>query len=118
MYSVLLDDFGEFDGLAVTENGVLVPQSFDEIEEAAKQGDIEAQGWLGFCYRHGKGVPQNIEKALYFYQIVAEQGDLTAQYQLGVMYQDGNGVPQSFAKALYYFQLAAGQGDAKSCTVS
>ena len=42
--------------------------------KAAKQGDAEAQYNLGMCYGQGKGVKQDVQKAVEWYTKAAEQG--------------------------------------------
>ena len=43
---------------------------------AVDQGDAEAQFMLGACYHEGKGVVQDFQRAVYFYQLAANQGRL------------------------------------------
>ena len=59
---------------------------------AAERGDARAQGYLGFMYQYGRGVPQSYPLALYWYRRGAEQGDPAAQHLLGLMYDKGHGV--------------------------
>lgn len=65
-------------------------------------------------YEHGLGVPQDYEKALYWYMKSAEQENHVAQYSLGNMYKDGRGVPQDFAQARAWFTKAAAHGHDQS----
>ncbi len=78
-----------------------------EWRPLAKQGDAEAQFFLGFMYTLGDGVPQDYAKAMKWYRKAAEQGVAKAQHYLGVMYDNGDGVPQDYAKAHMWFNLAA-----------
>ena len=84
----------------------------DEIKAAAEQGNAEAQNRLGFNYDWGAGVPQDSERAVYWFTKAAEQGFSEAQYNLGVMYYLGRGVPQEPARAVYWWIKAAKQGSA------
>ena len=52
---------------------------FASFEAAAKAGDIAGQYSLGVCYEDGKGVPRNLEKALYWYTTAAAGGDRDAE---------------------------------------
>jgi TPR repeat protein len=52
--------------------------------------DVANRYWVG------RGVPQDVERAVYWYQRV---GCHTAGYQLGKMYELGVGVPQDYTKA-------------------
>ena len=49
---------------------------------------------LGLTYRDGKGVTQDLKKALYWYEKAAEMGHARAQSNLGQMYGNGEGVAQ------------------------
>ena len=45
----------------------LVEEDYDAavplLQEAAEQGDPDAQSYLGYCYYYGTGVEQDFEKA-------------------------------------------------------
>ena len=56
------------------------------LQEAADQGNAEAQNKLGNCYFYGWGVDQDYEEALKWYQLAADQGLEIAQFNLGSMY--------------------------------
>ncbi len=78
-----------------------------EWRPLAKQGDAEAQFFLGAMYNLGDGVPQDYAEALQWWRKAAEQGNAKAQFFLGSMYDKGQGVPQDYAKAHIWFTLAA-----------
>ena len=65
----------------------------------AKQGDFEAQFYLGYMYHNGQGVLQDYETAVKWYILSAEQGDGKAQLNLGVMCATGQGVLQDYVCA-------------------
>lgn len=44
------------------------------FRKAAKMGDSKAEFYLGNAYYKGKGVPQNYEKAAFWWRLAAEQG--------------------------------------------
>ena len=52
---------------------------------AAAQGSAKAQNNLGLMYKHGKGVPRDMEKAAELYTMAMEQGHLIAQFNLGAL---------------------------------
>ena len=81
------------------------------LHARAEQGHAISQFNLGVAYELGKGVPQDHEKAFYWYSKSAEQGDPPAQYNLGLMYQEGKSVPQDYKKAVYWHTKAAEHGD-------
>ena len=81
-----------------------------EWKPLAKQGDADAQYYLGAMYDKGQGVPQNDKTAVKWFKLAAEQGYADAQNYLGVMYEDGEGVPQNHKTAVKWYRLAAKQG--------
>ena len=78
-----------------------------EFRPLAEQGDPRAQGYLGFMYSHGQGVPQDYAEAVKWYRKAAAQGQAHAQNNLGFMYGNGQGVPQDYVQAHFWFNLAA-----------
>ena len=83
---------------------------FDLQMKLAKQGDMEAQSFLGFMYDTGDRVPENNKAAVLWYTKAAEQGDTLAQASLGVMYDNGDGVPENDKTAVMWYTKAAKQG--------
>ena len=81
------------------------------LQEAAANGDAEAQYTLGNCYYGGKGVEQNYEEAAKNYKLAADQGFAWAQGNLGYCYFTGAGVEQDYDEAMRLYRLAADQGD-------
>ena len=75
----------------------------------AEQGDARAQFQIGVMCSNGQGIPQDYDKALYWYHLAAAQGLGEAQYNIGVMYDEGKGVPQDEAKAIEWFSKPAAQ---------
>ena len=86
-------------------------QAFYWFQNAAKQGEVKAQSFLGLMYERGQGVPKNYKQAIYWFQKAAKQGDALAQSDLGAMYQLGRGIPKNDKQAFYWFQKAAKQGE-------
>ena len=86
-------------------------KAFGEFLVLGKTENKKAQGWLGFMYEKGKGVDQDYNQAMIWYQMAADQGDSFAQYQLGKMYNKGKGVDQDYKQAMIWYQKAADQGD-------
>jgi len=77
--------------------------------KAAKQNNPWAQCNLGFCYASGIGVPENPQKAIYWYRKAAQQNHARAQDKLGVHLQAGIGCRQNLEMAVHYFRLSAQQ---------
>jgi TPR repeat protein len=66
---------------------------------------------LGYLYRAGHGVPQDLTQAAVWFRKAAELGLAQAQYNLADMYHTGEGVPQDFQAAAQWYRQAAGQGN-------
>ena len=69
-------------------------------QEAALQGDVNAQFSLGLLSGGGK------ESAKWF-RMAAEQGHARSQLILGTMYIDGEGVPQDIVSAHMWISIAS-----------
>jgi len=115
-------------------------KAFLLLRRLAEHGHLWAQVTLGSMYDEGKGVPEDVEKSIYWitkgientawqdafdadkageyrkafrlYEPLAEKGDSDGQYRLGWMYATGEGVPKDYTKAVYWYRKAAKQGDA------
>lgn len=89
-------------------------RAFTEWQAAAEQGDASAQRNVGHLYRWGKGVPQDLTQAAYWYFTAAKNGSAGAQYNLGVMYLRGEGVPRNEEEGTLWLERSAEQGYAKA----
>jgi TPR repeat protein len=78
----------------------------------AEEGHASAQGYLGYMYETGKGVPRDDEEAVKWYRKAAEQGNAPAQANLGAMYESGRGISLDYVEALKWYRTAAQQGNA------
>jgi TPR repeat protein len=81
-----------------------------QLQAAAEMGHVSRQIDLAAAYFIGKGVPQNLKLAAYWYERAAENGDPDAQNEIGYLYQTGTGVPVDEARALHWYQLASAGG--------
>ena len=82
-----------------------------QITRLANQGYVQSQFNLGLMYAQGRGIGQNYQKALEWYQKVANQEDALAQNMLGMIYKNGEGVPQDYKKAKEWYGKACDNGD-------
>ena len=89
-------------------------QAAASFEQAAKQGNADAQYQLGFMYETGQGVEQDYRRAAQWYEKAAAQGHAQAQYQLGCLYREGLGVEENDEEAEKWWQRAAAQGVAQA----
>src|SRR5574344_2571338 len=55
---------------------------------------------LGFMYSDVEGIPQDWEKALYWYTRAAEEGNIMALYRVGVINEEGRGKDADYPKAM------------------
>jgi TPR repeat protein len=78
----------------------------------AKQGNAEAQKYVGIMYAKGQGVSPEIQEAIAWTRKAAEQGNADAQNNLGIVYYNGQGVAQDYRTAALWFRKAAAQGNA------
>jgi hypothetical protein len=82
-----------------------------EIENAALNGDTEAQAKFGKAQVHSCPGWKNPVESLQFLDLAAEKGNVQAQMTLGEIYRDGNPVPKDVLQANKWFARAADQGD-------
>lgn len=80
----------------------------------AKNGDAEAQNYLGILYYLGFGVGKDYKKALYWYERAAKAGDADAQRNYGDMLNFGRGVPKNNYQAYKWYFAASQQGNEKA----
>jgi TPR repeat protein len=76
----------------------------------AATGHPQAQLYLAYAYRVGRGVARDPAVAARWYRAAAEQGVAVAQYELGLMYEVGRGVASDPDEATYWYGQALGQG--------
>ncbi|KAK8848307.1 hypothetical protein M9Y10_019368 [Tritrichomonas musculus] len=69
---------------------------------------------LGSCYFNGKGVEQNITKAIELYQKADKIGCSYASYNLGLCYLGGSGVEKDTIKGKVLIKKAADLGHPKA----
>ncbi len=79
--------------------------------EQAKQGNAEAQAYVGEIYEKGLGLPADYKAAFVWYSRAAEQNNSRAQINLGYLYEKGLGVPRDMLKALNWYRRASGIED-------
>jgi hypothetical protein len=77
----------------------------------AKDGDAQAQTYVGEIYEKGMGQPSDPQKAAEWYQKAADRGYPRALSNLAYLYEKGLGVAQDPVKALNLYRRAAGITD-------
>ena len=92
--------------------------SAEELLPLAKEGDPEAQWFLGGWYVLDKGMPQDYEEAFKWYNSSAQQGYAKAQFTLGGIYFRGKySAPQDFVLAHMWLNLASAQRFGEASTI-
>ncbi len=74
----------------------------------AKEGDPQAQTYVGEIFEKGLGIQPDYEAAVHWYRQAAEKGYAPAMINLGFLYEKGLGVPQDPVAALNWYRKASG----------
>ncbi|MGC8553612.1 MAG: tetratricopeptide repeat protein [Phycisphaerae bacterium] len=102
----------QYAGMAINDNGGPYLQ---QLRQYAKNGDIEAQAWLGDYYVYEW---RNTESASYlpsafkWCNAAAQKGISMSEYDLALLYKFGWGTPANEALYEKYIHLSADGGDA------
>ena len=86
-------------------------KSQKKVVAQAEQGDAQAQYELAMMYEKGKGVEQNIDEALKWFNKAAGNGHVGSMIDLGWFYQNGQYVEKDVDKAIEWYEKAAEQGN-------
>jgi TPR repeat protein len=97
-----------------TDDTTLPEELLNTLEQAAVEGNVQAQYRLAVMYANGDGVPLNYSKAADYLLQAAQQGSAEAQRLLAWLHANGYGVEQDYPQARYWFTQAAEGGDAKA----
>ena len=79
----------------------------------ASFGDPMGQYELGQIYEYGKGIPKDLEKAIYYYQLSAAQKYLPSAMELGRIFANEE-VVQDEKKSIEWYTYAANHGEAQA----
>lgn len=90
------------------------PIPFRFIQEAAKEGDAQAQLLVGIAYDKGDPLEKDHDKAVYWYLKAADQGNAKAQYNLALSYEHGEGIEQDKEMAFFWYTKAAEQNNSNA----
>lgn len=81
--------------------------ALEESQEAADNGNAEAQFLLGLLYGNDYDpIPQSEVEAARWFRLAANQHHSRAQHELTVMFAEGRGVPQDYVEAYRWAKLA------------
>jgi TPR repeat protein len=82
-------------------------EKIDLYRYLAEHGNVYAQLKMGYFTLEGKGVEQNYDEAIQWFEKAAQVGYSEAQKALGLFYY----TKENYEKSKYWFQTAAQQGD-------
>lgn len=82
-----------------------------DLVNAAKAGNAEAQAYLGMCYEQGNGVQKDETSALYWYDKAAAQGNAYGQAYAAMMYLQGRGTEVNEYRGYQLAQASANQSN-------
>lgn len=85
-----------------------------QVRSAADEGYPAAMLLLGFLYRNGQGVPQNMDEAVRWYEKAANGGNPLAATILGIFYLEGKDIPRDLDKSFKWHLKAAAGGEAQA----
>jgi hypothetical protein len=86
------------------------PQALAQCQQAAQNGDVQAQYELGEFYYDGKRTPRDLKQALHWFEQASLAGHAEAQLRLGNMFFRGEGVPANNIQAFIVLKMAAVNG--------
>jgi len=78
--------------------------------ERAREGDPEAQHYVGEIHEKGMGRAPDYAEAAAWYRRAAEQGYSKSQIALGYLHEMGLGVEQDLVESLQWYRRASGTG--------
>ncbi len=85
-----------------------LPDFIKQIETKAFDGEPEAQHDLAAIYTAGHAdVPQDYNRAAFWFREAAQNGVANARYNLGVLYHQGLGVQRDMGEAIKWYRSAA-----------
>ncbi len=85
-------------------------QAYDIWLPLARHGDLAALFNIGLMLRDGRGIPEDLPRALSFFGQCAKQEHLGCQVNLADMYYKGVGTKQNYAEAAHWLMVAARRG--------
>jgi TPR repeat protein len=98
---------------SIQVNGIN-PATLDALIRAANDGLATAEDELGVCYRDGRGVDRDVDRAFEWFKRAANQGLANAAFHLGESYANGVGTLQDAGLAFQWYLAAASRGHAQA----
>jgi uncharacterized protein len=97
--------------MAMAAGGKLLSTRIEDLEQAADDGNAEAQFLLGVCYATGRGVARNDTTAARWFHQASKLDHVGARASLGFLYSRGRGVRRDPVLGYLFVAQAAQQGD-------
>tara|TARA_B100000214_G_scaffold312282_1_gene244533 strand:+ start:640 stop:1098 length:459 start_codon:yes stop_codon:yes gene_type:complete len=110
-FKSLLIYIAAFFGLIQNLHAVNEKEDFVYDLSLATQGVSVSQYNTGVNYYIGRGIAQDMEKAVYWFQRASEQGHSKAPFNIAIIYGNGEVTDKNLALALEYFLMAAERGN-------
>lgn len=85
-----------------------------KTEAGMRHVSVKDEIQFGAAYLAGRGRPQDLAQAAYWYERAANAGDPLAQNEIGYFYQVGIGVPKDLQRAALWYQRSADGGFLKA----
>jgi len=79
-------------------------------QQAAENGDVQAEYELGEFYYDGKRTERDLHQALKWFEQASLKGHAPSQYRLGMMFFRGEAVPANSVQAYIILKMAAVNG--------
>lgn len=89
---------------------VVIPQ----LSEYARQKNLTSLYLLGDACEHGRGLKEDLPRAVELYRFCVEENFVPAKMKLGILYLEGRGVERDLAKAAELLLPAAEAGYAEA----
>ncbi len=87
-----------------------IPYALAACQQAASNGDAQAQFLLANLYYEGKVIPKDLALAINWFQRASLQGHAQAQYQIAFMLWYGEGVSRNPTEAYVMIKMSAVNG--------
>ncbi|MCY1355386.1 Sel1 repeat protein [compost metagenome] len=85
-------------------------EALASCQQAAQNGDLQAEYELGEFYYDGQRTPRDLNKALNWFEQASLRGHALAQERLGMMFFRGEGVKANNVQAYIVLKMAAVNG--------
>ena len=88
-------------------DGALAEGALHMYQQAAAQGNVEAEVKLGDCAYYGDGMGADLEAAVAYYRAASEARSAQATFNLAYMYAHGLGLTRDYHLAKRHYDIAA-----------